>query len=194
MHHPELLVIPALQIAAYLLTIVGAKLAAKVYRKHFIVESFELNPIWRKSVEEQRWLNLRYLVAVAGVVAFLFLVDYLIVSRGLSDRFFHFILGAFIGPFLLSIGRQFGNVLLFLYAIASPYEISGKVHMTIRLSLMMSMFLHVGFAPLIITVAIVSRSNFAAGVAVSVVLLIAVHPFWALRSPCRLDQPTNLTD
>ncbi len=44
MNHPELIAVPVLMLADYALTILGAKTSAVVYRNHFTMPSYELNP------------------------------------------------------------------------------------------------------------------------------------------------------
>ena len=61
MEHPELIGVPVLMLADYLLTILGAKSSARVHGKHFTTPSYELNPLWRKSVDQRRWFNPRHL-------------------------------------------------------------------------------------------------------------------------------------
>ena len=51
----------ALMFLDYYLTLKGYKLAKENYLKHFIIESYELNPRFKKSITENRY-NFKHLV------------------------------------------------------------------------------------------------------------------------------------
>ena len=70
-----LLAVPVLMLLDYLLTILGAKASVRVYRRHFVVPNYELNPLWQESVRKQRWLNPRHLAIVCFATGLLLCFD-----------------------------------------------------------------------------------------------------------------------
>lgn len=77
MHHPVILAVPLLMLLDYALTILGARASLQVYRRHFRMPHYELNPMWQKSVAQLRWFNPRHLGLVCLVTALLLLPEWL---------------------------------------------------------------------------------------------------------------------
>lgn len=177
MNHPQLIAVPVLMLADYALTILGAKLSAVVYRNHFTSPSYELNPVWRKSVDQLRWFNPRHLAAVALVTALLVLGDQI---EGASDVF-KFVLGVLFGAYGSVCGRHLSNLMIFLYLNRYPREISGQVRMSLKLVLRLSQFTHLGLIPLLAIVAVLVPSPYTFGVLAGILFLIVAHFFWGLR-------------
>src|SRR5262245_55141128 len=101
MQHPESLIIPLLMLVDYFLTLVGARLAEEKYLLHFRIATYELNPIWQKSVQERRWFNPRHLVLVALVTILLLLGDS---QADVLGQFFSFLVGILLGAFGSVVG------------------------------------------------------------------------------------------
>jgi hypothetical protein len=74
MRHPEVLFVPVLMVLDYYLTLYGAHLAERSYRRHFKIEHYELNPIWQSAVARRHWINLRHLAVVMLVGGMLVLL------------------------------------------------------------------------------------------------------------------------
>ena len=111
LNHPEILAVPLLMVADYTLTILGARESAAVYREHFVLASYEMNPLWRKSVDEIRWFNPRHFAIVCLVTLLLVLVDQ-VAPAELPIEFF---LGGVFGAWGMVFGRHVANLLLFRY-------------------------------------------------------------------------------
>jgi acetolactate synthase-1/2/3 large subunit len=60
-NHPESLLVPALMLTDYWLTVAGARLRDSGYASHFKTPSYELNPLWQKTIAGKRWLNGKHL-------------------------------------------------------------------------------------------------------------------------------------
>jgi hypothetical protein len=178
MNHPELIAVPVLMLADYALTILGAKLSVVVYRNHFTSPSYELNPLWRKSVDQLRWFNLRHLAVVALITGLLVLGDQTEEPYGT----FEFVLGILFGAFGSVCGRHLSNLLLFHYLNRHPHEISGQVQLSLKLTLRISQFIHIGLIPLFAIVAALAPSPYTFGVLAGILVLILAHFIWGLRT------------
>jgi hypothetical protein len=178
MNHPELIVVPVLMLGDYALTILGAKSASSVYRRHFKTPHYELNPLWRESVARVRWFNPRHLVLVALVTALLVVVDGAAPS---TPGPFELLLGMLFGAFGAVCGRHLTNLLLFRYVNRHPEELSGEVRLSMKLALAISKFSYVGWLPLLALVAVFEPGRYAVGVLLGVATLILAHYVWAVR-------------
>lgn len=179
MNHPELFVVPILMVIDYSLTILGAKAATSVYRKHFVTASYELNPVWRKSVNQIRWFNPRHFMLVLLVTALLIVVDQL---AGRRDSSCEFTLGIFFGVFGTLCGRHLTNLLLFHYLQQHPHEISGQVQLSMKLTLKLSQFSVIGIIPLLAIVAVLVPHSYTLGACCGLIVLAFAHMVWGLRS------------
>ncbi|MBI1380734.1 MAG: hypothetical protein GC161_06565 [Planctomycetaceae bacterium] len=179
MNHPELLAVPALMLVDYLLTILGAKKAAIVYRKHFVQATYELNPVWRTSVDQLRWFNPRHLAAVTLVALLLVLLER---SESVPSSTIQLIAGALLGAFGVVCGRHLTNLLLFGFLIRNPREISGEVQLSMKLNLKISQFMIVGLVPVFAIVLVLLPHPYTVGTLLGVVTLALSHAVWARRA------------
>ncbi len=144
MNHPEIIAVPVLMLADYTLTILGAKESAAVYRKHFVLGSYELNPLWRKSVDQIRWFNPRHFSLVCLVTALLIIVD----QSVLPEWPIELGLGMLFGAWGMLCGRHLTNLLIFRFLKRNPEQVSGQVNLSMQLTLKMSQFTYFGLVPL----------------------------------------------
>ncbi len=179
MNHPELMAVPALMLADYALTILGAKKSATVYRNHFTTPSYELNPLWRSSVDQIRWFNPRHLALVTIFTALLILVDR---TALLESQVFEFVLGMLFGAFGAVCGRHLANLMIFGYLNRNPQEISGQVQMSMKLVLKMSQYSYISLIPLFLIVAILAPSPHTGGVFLGLVGVVLAHFVWARKA------------
>ncbi len=180
MNHPELIAVPILMFADYALTILGAKNSAAVYRNHFTTASYELNPLWRKSVDQVRWFNPRHIALVALVTVLLILMDQ--VAAILPFDTFKIVLGMLFGVFGSVCGRHLTNLLLFRYLNRHPHEISGQVQFSMKLMLKMSQFNCIGLIPLFVIVVTLVPNRYTLGVLIGLVTVVFVHSLWARKA------------
>ena len=178
MNHPELLVIPILMLLDYTLTILGAKTSAAVYRQHFKIPSYELNPLWRKSVDQIHWFNPRHFFLVVLVTAFLVYVDRTKSAEGTIEFLFGMLFGAF-GAVCM---RHLSNLLTFLYVNRFPNEIDGEVQLSMKLIIMISQFNFVALACLFGVIAVLVPNPYIYGISAGLVVLVLGQSIWAARA------------
>lgn len=179
MNHPELIAVPVLMLADYALTILGAKASAVVYRNHFTTPSYELNPLWRKSIDQIRWFNPRHITAVALVTMLLALLDQM---ESLPYDTIHLALGMFFGAFGTVCGRHLTNLMLFRYLNRHPHEISGQVQLSMKVAFKISQFTYIGLIPLFIIVAALVPNAYTVGVLSGILALVLAHFVWGRRA------------
>src|SRR5690349_15969627 len=131
----EFVIIPILMLCDYYLTLLGNIYKKKRYAEHFVTETYELNPIWRKDVDNIKWINFRHII----LVILMPLLFYFISLSG-NEILYNWLIGFFLTLFGMIIGRHLCNLLLFKYVSTHPDEISGKVHMNHQLVLKTSQF------------------------------------------------------
>jgi hypothetical protein len=178
MRHPELIVVPILMFADYVLTILGAKSAAVVYRNHFTMPSYEMNPVWRKSVDTLRWFNPRHAALVVLIGAGLVFLD----RSAMPDDALELTLGMLFGVYGAVCGRHLTNLMLFRYLNRHPDEISGQVQLSMRLVLKMSQFTYLGMIPVFVVVAILAPMTYTVGVLLGLVTVVFAHSVWAWKA------------
>lgn len=179
MDHPELIALPVLMLADYALTLLGAKCSVSVYRNHFTTPSYELNPLWRKSVDGLRWFNPRHLGLVALICGLLIFVDE---TDWLPDEVFEVLLAGLFGAFGAVAGRHLANLLVFRYLERHPEEISGRVEMSMRLVLKMSQHTYAGLLPVFALLAALAPNRHTLGVLLGVVAVFVAHYAWGFRA------------
>lgn len=177
MNHPELIAVPILMLVDYALTILGAKFSAVVYRNHFMTPTYELNPLWRKSVDQIRWFNPRHIAAVALITAFLAIVD-----QSLPYDSFKLPLGILLGAFGSVCGRHLTNLMLFSYLNRHPHEISGQVHLSLNLILKISQFTYIGLVPIFAIVVALVPNLYTVGVLLGILAVVFAHFVWGLSA------------
>lgn len=183
MNHPELLAVPVLMLADYLLTILGAKSAAVVYRRHYLLPSYELNPLFRNTVDRQRWFNPIHLALVVFVTGALLLLDQMepvSVRLTASVRLdvVDFAFGMFLGSLGTVIGRHLSNLLMFGYVNRHPTEISGEIRQSMPFMLKVSQLNYGGTLPLLLALAVLAPTSHTIGAVLGLCALIAVHHVW----------------
>lgn len=187
MKHPEIVAVPVLMLADYALTILGAKSSAAVYRKHFAMASYELNPLWRRSVDQIRWFNPRHLALVVLVTGMLIVVDQ---RTSLSRHAIEISLGMLFGAFGSVCGRHLSNLMVFRYLNRCPNEISGQVRMSMRLGLKISQFTYIGMIPLFTIIVSVAPNAYTFGVLLGLLTVVFVHAVWARKAESVKAEPS----
>jgi hypothetical protein len=182
MKHPVILLVPILMLLDYLLTILGAKASSSVYRQHFRLPSYELNPLWQKSIEQLRWFNPRHFLGVCLVVALLVLLDRM---PNFPPEPFELIVGGLLGANGSICGRHLTNLLLFAYLNRHPAEISGQVDLSATLLLKISLFNYLGLVPLLALIVVLVPDFYAIGALLGVFGLVLAHLVWARKSKSR---------
>lgn len=129
----HLALLPTLMLLDYFLTIWSQKLGRKTWRKHFIVENFELNPMFQEAVSQERWFNPGHFIR-ATLTSSLFILA-VIVLDGQDNVVVNFALGTLLMMFCLINANHVSNLFLYHYANQNPSQLSGTVTMEHQLSL-----------------------------------------------------------
>jgi hypothetical protein len=175
-NHPESLLVPALMLTDYWLTVAGARLRDSGYASHFKTPSYELNPLWQKTIAGKRWLNGKHL-ALTVIVGTACVLLGEIPNQRISDVFFGFALAVF----GLVNGRHLSNLALFAYVRRRPQTLSGSVTMSHELVLWLSLF---QLAPVMLTLLllwIIIPTPQVMGAVAGVAALSVVHLMWMRR-------------
>lgn len=178
MKHPVLLLIPALMISDYLLTVAGARLRTAAFGNHFKTQHYELNPLWQNAIARLRWFNLRHLALTLLVTGALIIIWE---WSDPDDPLLPYFIGFLIGAQGTIIGRHLGNLAAFAYVKRHLGEIGGTVTMSHGLALWLSTFqLYAVLLPLALLAAYSPQQEVLGAVA-GVVALILVHMIWIAR-------------
>jgi hypothetical protein len=169
----------------FLLTIAGERVrqrrAAQVVR---ISGSYELNPLFRKVVDERRWWSWRFLLSlVLGALAFYaFSWEMLYAGRPEDLAMLDVMLGAFVFSRLHIIQRHLHNLWLFDRIARHPESAVGEVHYERRIAVAGAAFQSGGAALLLLAAYAAAPSAFVLGGALACGLLTLVGVVLALRA------------
>jgi hypothetical protein len=179
MQHLELLLVPALMLSDYALTIAGARLRERVYARHFATEHYELNPAWQTSVARKRWFNPRHLLATACVTMLIF-AGVALIGDDDPDAV-PMLIGAFLGVFGSVNGRHLGNLATFAYLARHPESLRGTVTLSHGATLAISMFAHLAVVLPAVLLALFSLQPIVVGFAFGTLVMLAINAIWLLR-------------
>ena len=108
----------------YLLTIQGYILYKKYYAEYYELESYELNPLWRKAVERRKKFNSKHITLTALIVILL------IILIQLNKDIYMLVIGIAIFPYLMINLRHLQNILLFLH-FKTRRDVEGHIKITL---------------------------------------------------------------
>ncbi len=149
MNHPEVLLLPVLMIADYYLTILGAVLREKEYGKHFIIETYEMNPTYRSVIDKKSLFNLKFVAQVLLNFAILLMCSIFLVSE--FEFIYWIVLGFYLTLYSYIIGLHISNILIFRWVADNPDAIEGDVKLSHGYNLRQSLnFNAVLFFPIIL--------------------------------------------
>jgi hypothetical protein len=187
-NHPESLLVPVLMLTDYWLTVAGARLRDSGYASHFKTPSYELNPVWQKTIAAKRWLNGKHL-ALTVIVGTACVLLSEIPHQRISDVFFGFAL-AVLG---LVNGRHLSNLALFAYVRRRPHTLSGTVTMSHELVLWLSLFQIAPVMLMLMLLWIIVPTPQVMGAVAGVAALSLVHLLW-MRRYRRRGLPLSVPD
>lgn len=183
MHHPEVLIVTALLLADYYLTIWGAALAEQGYRQHFKSASYELNPTWRGDVAKKRLFNPRHLLLTAVLTALLLWASE--TGDSLTPWFFPVMFGMVLGAFVPILCQHVGNIFMFDFLRRNPGDVEGAVTTTMRYAIMVSLAYSLPvLAPLAIAAAY-THDPLVIGMLVGAGVLTLARLSWLRRATSR---------
>ncbi len=120
-----MLLVGALMLFDYALTLVGFSFYEKSCMNHIKIESYELNPFFRNAIKTHRY-SMRHALSVLLVLGFLFFAFEF--SRILSVPWiFVLLLGVFVGIFGFMNYRHLRNIFVFRSLIKYPEDIQGVI-------------------------------------------------------------------
>ena len=175
MKHPEVLLLPIMIFADYFLTVLGVILRDKKYSLHFKIKHYELNPVWQEPIAKKKWFNLGHIVLTIILSGSIIC---LAESESKPTSFTDIILGGILSFYSIILGRHFSNLLIFLHLIRKPDEVSGEVSMSHPFVLYLSLYQALMVMVPIGLIAVFSRSNFALGGAIGIILFLIINLGW----------------
>jgi len=188
MHHWEILGVPALMLSDYYLTIKGNLYATKQYKLHFITETYELNPVFRKDVDNFKWFNPRHLAGTVLVTLLLWL------ASSLEDEdFYRGVLGYSFTIFGLINGRHIGNIVLFRYLIKHPELVEGKIHLSHLFVLKTSQLYLLSIALPVLLLLLMQPSALLIGAFLGCIVIFITHYIWISKYKYKLRHPEEVS-
>ena len=184
MQHPVVLLVSVLMLLDYYLTLLGARLADRSYRRHFKTEHYELNPIWQSAVAGRRWLNVRHLILVMLVTGILVLLGEVLLVEAIEPdtTLLNGLLGFLFTVYGLMLGRHLSNILTFAHLGRHPDEVVGEVRLSHRYVVSLSIYQLLVAAVPIAMIAVFSTSPFVLGALAGVLAIMLVKAFWLVRA------------
>jgi hypothetical protein len=158
----------------YFLTIHSNKLRFKGYCRHFVLNNYELNPIWVKDVNNSKLLNIKHLSIVISACLFLFYLYH--TEKGSS--FYKLIYGAVLMNFILVNSRHISNILIFRFIQNNPDEIKGQIELSERYTYTISAIQYLSYAIVIVPLALISSSFYVYGGLIGCLFLTATQMLW----------------
>jgi len=111
----------------YSLTLVGARLRLRGADKVFVVEgSYELNPLFQKVIDRQRWISVRFIVTLLGLAAALYVVALTCPGHDVADGL-GLVLGVVVFTRVAVIGRHLHNIWLYRRVVRRPDAVTGSI-------------------------------------------------------------------
>ncbi|HKV11478.1 MAG TPA: hypothetical protein VJ725_25260 [Thermoanaerobaculia bacterium] len=188
-----ILVIPVLAILDYQLTLAGAALAERRYRKHFRIPQFELNPFMQPAIAARKRVSRLHLVLVVLITGLVYVEGLL---SGFESSFFAFLLAFVFGVYTAILGRHLSNFLTFRFLDRNPQEISGTVEITQAYVTRISQYNLLSVSLPLAVAAVFSPTPPVFGILCGVLGLFLGHSlwYWKARRQDALRRASGLTE
>lgn len=175
MDHYEIFLLPLLMMADYYLTLAGATLYKQAYGNYFVLDSYELNPVWQESVNKPKKFDFGHaFMSIVFTVVFISIDYYHIIN----EKMLQGVLGYYIVLYSLINAKHLENISIFKFTNKHSGLLKGKVLINYEMSVKMSQYRMIFlFIPLSI-IAFYSNSYFAWGGALSVIGAWLSHSSW----------------
>lgn len=173
--HPIVIIVPALMLLDYYLTLAGASLHKMGFGKHITTESYELNPLWQKDISVRTLLNIKHLIIVGITLIALLLLDQI---DFFSTPYGQGIIGALILLYTVINARHLANLLIYYYAIRNPQYLSGQALLSQQLSLITSISALLTPLLMLCIINVLFPEPFITGGIIGVLLLMLQHIIW----------------
>ncbi len=120
--------ITSLMFLDYYLTLKGFRLYKEGYSKHVEAESYELNPIFMKSISSNKY-NLIHLISVVFIAVLLAVVYFLSTSQKLYFNIgtYDLLIGMLVSMFAFINSKHLFNLMIFKEIKKNPSILSGKI-------------------------------------------------------------------
>lgn len=187
MEYFEIFVVPFLMLIDYFLTIYSNKLRFKGYSKHFVLNNYELNPIWVKDVNNSKLLNIKHLSLVFLACVFLFYLYH--TEKG--SNFYKLIYGAVLMNFILVNSRHISNILIFRFIQNNPDEIKGQIKISERYTYTISAIQYLSCAIVVVPLALISSSFYVYGGLIGCLFLTAIQILWFRKLKKKREKMSN---
>ena len=173
------LVIPVLAILDYQLTLAGAALVERRYRKHFRIPQYELNPLMQTAIRTRKRVSWRHLALVAVITGGVYAEGLLM---GFDSPVFTFLLAFVLGAYATITGRHLANLLTFRFLEKHPEDLSGTVEMSQAYITRLSQYMFLSAIFPLLVAAFFSPTPAVFGVAAGALALYVGHGLWYRRA------------
>ncbi len=188
MVHPEILLLPVLMVADYYLTILGASLREKIYGKHLLIETYEMNPHYRGVIDAKSKFNLRFAGQVFINTLALFLVS--LVATSEYEFVYQILLGFYLTLFAYINGLHISNLLTFMYVNKQPEVLDGSVRLAHSYLLRNSLYSTSAIFFPVLLILIFSFTYFALGAMIAIVYKAYLGVVWIFKDKKSKTQST----
>lgn len=151
-----IILIFSLLILDFWLTLIGQKYYRKYAKKYIKIESYELNPLWKKSIRKGKY-DFRHLIGVILLVSgiiYLFYIDRIV---------YEFVVGGYIIMWSNVLSQHIHNVAFYNFIGNHPNLIKGRIEYKIGLSYFTSMLTNFSIMLIILLILIFNNSIFLLG-------------------------------
>jgi hypothetical protein len=165
-----------LHAADYLLTIWGA-VERERRAAHVIMldGSYELNPLFQKSVNERRWVSARFLITLVGVAALIGCMNAVVGAQPGAQAPQEVFIGALLFTRVALISRHLQNIWLFRRMAEHPESVVGQLRYERRTVVLVSAFQAAGISALVVLAAVLSPTPALIGGALGLSLLTVLN-------------------
>ena len=172
----ELVAIPILLLSDYYLTLLANIYKEKKYANHFVLKTYELNPVWQKSVDNNKWLNYRHLLLVSLITTLFYYI-----SATQTKYLYQFLLGFFYTIIGIVNARHLTNLLIFRFLSLNPETVNGQIQLSHLYLLKVSQFQVLSFGIPILFLTILMPNIFILGGLFSCFVFYFIHFLWIKR-------------
>ena len=178
-----IVIIAVLMILDYSLTLKGFKFYKKKYSKFIQAESYELNPLFKDSVNKNKY-NIKHFFSIILVILLLYAFHYLS-FHGIfmfTPSSFYFLQGMIFSMFICINSRHIQNLMIFNAINKNPSMLSGKLKQSILFSLKASQAQLFSLSLILIIVFLFSPNMFFLGFAVGPLIILYKSHTWIKKS------------
>lgn len=180
--HITILIFVILSFLDYFLTIKGFKSYKEKYSKFVKIESYELNPMFKKDIRKLKY-NFKHLFFVVFASVLVFGVYHLSQNNlyGFKIRTFFFLQGIIFSMLIYLNINHLGNIILFKMINNNPKLLSGKIKHSYLFSLKTNMIMALKFFIILFVIFIFNLNAFTFGFALGPLVLLIKLYFWSKK-------------